>query len=129
MLVPLQQVVGTGYNAGLTATAFTVQPDYYVGAGYTSPSGRPIGGLKVGRDVIAAQALANNRARYTQGPLALGAASEAGYVAKDQTAQYLTEAEQMARSAVAQVKTGWDDPKCRPTVIAALVLGYLLFAR
>jgi hypothetical protein len=80
MLVPVTHLVGAGYNAGLTATTYALQPDAYAGAGFTSPSGRPIGGLKLGQDEAYRMVATAQRARYSQGPPALMAASESGYV-------------------------------------------------
>ena len=106
MLVPLQQVVGSGYNAGLTATTFAIaQPDQFVGAGYTSPSGRPIGGLKIGFDTVYNMVATDQGNRYRIGRAALAAASEpppggTGYVPKDRRASYLTEAEQASRGSL-----------------------------
>jgi hypothetical protein len=129
MLVPITESVGTGYNAGLTATAFAQQPDAYAGAGFTSPSGLPIGGLKLGADeAYRMVALAQSR-RYSRGPAALGAASEEGYVPKDRAAPYLTEAEQAARSAGARLKSAWANPDCRFSLVALGVAAILLLRR
>ena len=92
MLVPIENVVGTGYNAGLTATTF-VQPDSYAGAGYTSPSGQRIGGQKLGVD-MAARMLAH-QGRYQRGPVAGANVGELGYVAKDRGVPYLTERDRL----------------------------------
>jgi len=129
MLVPLQQVVGTGYNAGLTATTLAFQPDAYAGAGFTSPSGRPIGGMKLGKDVAYRMVATAQAARYSNGPPALGAASEINPVMKDRSVPYYTEAEEAARGAFQGVKAGWANKDCRALAIAALVVGYFLFGR
>lgn len=130
MLVPLQQVVGSGYNAGLTATTFAVaQPDQMVGAGFTSPSGIPIGGLKLGNDLAYRMVATAQNNRYRNGPPALGATSETGYVAKDRSVPYMTEAEQAARGYFAKVKAGWENPDCRPLFFVGLAAAWLLFRK
>jgi len=97
MLVPLTQVIGTGYNAGLTATTLAFQPDAYAGGGFTSPSGRPVGGLKLGKDVAYRMVATAQNNRYRNGPPALGCASEINPVMKDRSVPYFTEREQQSR--------------------------------
>lgn len=93
MLVPIENLVGSGYNAGLTATAFMYQPDGHAGAGYTTPSGVTVGGQKLGVDAIRRAVEGNQGQRYMSGPPAVRAISESGYVAKDRAAPYMTEGE------------------------------------
>jgi hypothetical protein len=129
MLVPLTQVIGTGYNAGLTATTLAFQPDAYAGGGFTSPSGRPVGGLKLGKDVAYRMVATAQNNRYRNGPPALGAASEIDPVMKDRSVPYMTEADQAARGYFAQVQAGWANKDCRPLLYAALAAAFLLFRR
>jgi len=129
MLIPSESTVGSGYNVGLTATALCQQPDAWAGGGYTSPSGRPVSGLKIGFDEAWDRTAADQRSRYLAGPPALGALSESGHFPKDTSAAYVTEAEAAARGFYADVRRGWDNRECRALALAALVAGWFILGR